>query len=237
MQKIFSRFFLTAATVFSATLMLNACGDDSSSSPTQGAISDQLSSSSVLDTQSSNSEDAPASSETAESSSGAKPASSATSSATPTSSAASSATTAATDWREYCLEVVNKYRATENLKVLALAPEAKQTCTDNQAAADLQSNKAHGHFGDCGEYAQNSAPNITLSWLGTEAKIVDYYLEMMWNEKKLIESGERDPNKDSDYSYIGHYLNMSSTKYSTVSCGFAKSSDGKTGWMNVNFYY
>ena len=59
---------------------------------------------------------------------------------------------------------------------------------------------------------------------------------MMWDEKKLVESGERDPAKDSDYSYIGHYLNMRSTKYTKVACGFATSSDGKTGWLNINFF-
>ena len=47
---------------------------------------------------------------------------------------------------------------------------------------------------------------------------------------------ERDPEKDADYSYIGHYLNMRSTKYTKVACGFATSSDGKTGWLNINFF-
>lgn len=140
------------------------------------------------------------------------------------------------EWRNYCLEVVNKYRATEDLEPLVLAGDEKQKCTDNQSAADLKDGKAHGHFGDCGEFAQNSAPNISLSWLGTEKEIVDYYLESMWNEKKLVESGERDPNNSADFSAIGHYLNMSRKNADTISCGFAKSSDGKTGWMNINFY-
>lgn len=148
----------------------------------------------------------------------------------------SSATAESKDWREECLDIINQYRATEGTKPLTLAPETKQTCTDKQAAADLKSNKAHGHFGDCGEFAQNSGPNINLSWKGTESDIVNYYLKMMWDEKDLITSGKRDPEKKEDYSYIGHYLNMSNTKYSSVACGIAKSSDGKTGWLNINFY-
>lgn len=146
------------------------------------------------------------------------------------------ATSGTSEWREYCLDVINKYRASESKAALTLADESKQSCTDKQAANDLKDNKAHGHFSDCGESAQNSGPNISLSWIGSDSAIVDYYLEMMWDEKKLIESGKRDPNKSEDYSYIGHYLNMSNTKYSSVSCGLAKSSDGKTGWFNVNFY-
>ncbi|MCQ2092985.1 MAG: CAP domain-containing protein [Fibrobacter sp.] len=148
----------------------------------------------------------------------------------------SGASDEATSWRNYCLDVINKYRATENLKPLTLAPETKQTCADKEAAADLKSNKAHGHFGDCGEFAQNSGPNINLSWIKTEKEIVDTYLEMMWDEKKLVESGERNPSKSEDYSYIGHYLNMSSTKYTTVACGIAKNSDRTKGWFNVNFH-
>jgi len=122
------------------------------------------------------------------------------------------------------------------LEPLTLAPEEKQTCTDNQAAADLASNKAHAHFGDCGEGAQNSGPNFNTSWRKTAVEVSDAYLKMMWeDEKALVTSGERDPNKDEDYSYIGHYLNMKGN-YKTVACGIALSEDGKKGWFNVNFF-
>lgn len=122
------------------------------------------------------------------------------------------------------------------MEPLTLAPEEKQTCTDNQAAADLASNKAHGHFGDCGEGAQNSGPNFSTSWQKTAIEVSDAYLKMMWeDEKALVTSGKRDPNKDEDYSYIGHYLNMKGN-YKTVACGIALSEDGKKGWFNVNFF-
>ena len=140
------------------------------------------------------------------------------------------------NWREACLDKINEYRATEGLDPLTLAPEEKQTCTDNQAADDLASNKAHGHFGDCGEGAQNSGPNFNTSWRKTAIEVSDAYLKMMWeDEKALVTSGERDPNKSEDYPYIGHYLNMKGN-YKTVACGIALTEDGKKGWFNVNFF-
>jgi len=140
------------------------------------------------------------------------------------------------NWRQSCLDKINEYRATEGLDPLTLAPEEKQTCTDKEAADDLASNKAHGHFGDCGEGAQNSGPNFNTSWRKTAIEVSDAYLKMMWeDEKALVTSGERDPNKDEDYPYIGHYLNMKGN-YKTVACGIALSEDGKKGWFNVNFF-
>ena len=139
-------------------------------------------------------------------------------------------------WREDCLAKINEYRATENLDPLTLAPEEKRTCTDNQAADDLASNKAHGHFGDCGEGAQNSGPNFSTSWRKTATEATDAFLKMMWeDEKALVISGERDPDKKEDYSYIGHYLNMKGN-YKTVACGIALTEDGKKGWLNINFF-
>ena len=139
-------------------------------------------------------------------------------------------------WREDCLAKINEYRATENLEPLTLAPEEKQTCTDQEAADDLSENKAHGHFGNCGEGAQNSGPNFSTSWRKTATEATDAFLKMMWeDEKALVTSGERDPDKKEDYSYIGHYLNMKGN-YKTVACGIALTEDGKKGWLNINFF-
>lgn len=138
-------------------------------------------------------------------------------------------------WREQCLEIINEYRATENLEPVALADEEKQKCADEQAAADLASNKAHGHFGDCGEWAQNSGPNASMANGRKAADVAKYYLDMMWGEKELVENGERDLDKDEDYPYIGHYKNMRGD-YTKVACGIAVSEDGTTGWFNVNFH-
>ena len=140
-------------------------------------------------------------------------------------------------WREDCLAKINEYRATENLKPLAPASEEKQACADKQSADDLALNKAHGHFKDCGEYAQNSGPNFSTVWGKSASDVAERYLKMMWeDEKNLVTSGERDLEKEEDFPYIGHYKNMRSASYTTVACGIALSADGKKGWLNVNFY-
>ena len=168
------------------------------------------------------------------SSSSEKPAASSSSSAKSSSSAEKSFFSET--WREDCLAKINEYRATENLEPLTLAPEEKQTCTDQEAADDLAENKAHGHFGNCGEGAQNSGPNFSTSWRKTATEATDAFLKMMWeDEKALVTSGERDPDKREDYSYIGHYLNMKGN-YKTVACGIALTEDGKKGWLNINFF-
>lgn len=171
------------------------------------------------------------------SSSSAKEPASSSSAKAPESSSAPESTAASEDWHDYCLEVINAKRATEDLAPLARASKERETCATEQAAADMAMNKGHGNFGNCKESAQNSGPNINPKWYKTEKEIVDAYVNMMWDdEKKLVTSGERDPNKDSDYSYIGHYLNMKNTRYTSVACGIAYSEDGTKAWFNINFY-
>ena len=199
------------------------------------------SSSSKKSTSSSSSEKAAASSSSENSaalSSSAKSSASSSSSAKQSASSSSSAEKSffSETWREDCLAKINEYRATENLEPLTLAPEEKQTCTDQEAADDLAENKAHGHFGNCGEGAQNSGPNFNTSWRKTATEATEAFLKMMWeDEKALVTSGKRDPDKKEDYSYIGHYLNMKGN-YKTVACGIALTEDGKKGWLNINFF-
>ena len=158
------------------------------------------------------------------------------SSATAPASSAAASGFFSENWRQACLDKINEYRATENLDPLTLAPEEKQTCTDKQAGDDLASNKAHGHFGACGEGAQNSGPNFNTSWRKTATEATDAFLKMMWeDEKALVLRGERDPDKKEDYSYIGHYLNMKGN-YKSVACGISLTEDGKKGWLNINFF-
>ena len=140
-------------------------------------------------------------------------------------------------WREECLKLANEYRATEKVAPLTLADDEKQLCAITQAAADMADNKAHGHFKDCGEWAQNSGPDFSTKWMKNATYAVQYYIKMMWeDEKALVTSGQRDPNKDEDYRYIGHYLNMRKASYTKLACGIAVSADGKKGWFNMNFY-
>ena len=240
------------AVIASLALALFGCSDDDgvsannhivlTSSSSIHAPGRNLSSSSAKVVSSSSAKVASSSSVKTASSSSAKPASSSSVKTPASSSAKAPSSSAATNsffsdnWRQACLDKINEYRATENLAPLTLAPEAKQTCTDKEAADDLAANKAHGHFGDCGEFAQNSGPNFNTSWRKTAIEVSDSYLKMMWeDEKALVTSGERDPKKDEDYPYIGHYLNMKGN-YKTVACGIALTADGKKGWFNVNFF-
>lgn len=140
-------------------------------------------------------------------------------------------------WRDECLKLANEYRATEGVAPLTLADDDKQLCAITQAAADMADNAPHGHFRDCDEWAQNSGPNFSTSWKSNATAAAQYYIKMMWeDEKELVTSGQRDPNKDEDYSYIGHYLNMRKASYTKLACGIAISADGTKGWFNMNFY-
>ncbi len=141
-------------------------------------------------------------------------------------------------WRDECLKLANEYRATEGVAPLVLADDDVQYCTIQQAAADMEENKAHGHSRMCGIGAQNSGPNFSTSWKKNATAAVQYYIKAMWeDEKALVTSGQRDPDKDEDYQYIGHYLNMRNSAYTKLSCGIAISADGKKGWFNMNFYW
>lgn len=140
------------------------------------------------------------------------------------------------DWRDSCLEIINEYRATENLGPLSRASDEKQACTDKQAADDLASESPHGHFLACGEGAQNTGPNVRMYESQSYTDYAQMYLKMMWeDEKALVASGEADPDNEDDYPKIGHYLNMKDN-FKTVACGFAVSPDGKKGWLNINFF-
>jgi hypothetical protein len=141
-------------------------------------------------------------------------------------------------WRDECLRLANEYRATEGVAPLVLADDSVQLCTIRQAAADLAENTPHGHTKMCGIGAQNSGPNFSTTWKTSATEAVKYYIKMMWeDEKALVTSGERDPDKDEDYKFIGHYLNMRNSAYTKLACGIAISEDGKKGWFNMNFYW
>ena len=241
-----AKYATCAAFAFAMSCVVSGCSEGSSVTYVENTYNyDDLSSSSVKKVSSSSEKTARSSSSsqkpTNSSSSETVAASSSSEKSTSSSSSEKSSSSAektffSATWREDCLAKINEYRATENLEPLTLAPEEKQTCTDQEAADDLAENKAHGHFGNCGEGAQNSGPNFNTSWRKTATEATDAFLKMMWeDEKALVVSGERDPDKKEDYSYIGHYLNMKGN-YKTVACGIALTEDGKKGWLNINFF-
>lgn len=119
---------------------------------------------------------------------------------------------------QLCVDTINMYRST-----LKLAPYARWTdgeaCAQSQAKSDSASGKAHGAFGQCSELAQNECPN----WPGPPEQIVKNCLAQMWAE-----------GPGSDFNTHGHYINMSSTQYTKVACGFFQKPDGKY-WVVQDF--
>ncbi len=119
--------------------------------------------------------------------------------------------------RQACVDRINAFRATLQLPPLMRWTE-QEACTDGQARSDSQSGDAHGAFGDCDEHAQNECPG----WKSID-ETIQGCLQDMWDE------GPGEP-----YSEHGHFLNMSSTEYSQVSCGFYETPDGEV-WAIQNF--
>lgn len=111
--------------------------------------------------------------------------------------------------RTTCLDEINKYRAT-----LSLPPyvgwTSAETCVDGEAKKDSETGTAHSAFGSCGESAQNECPG----WPGPPQTLIVDCLKMMWAEGP------------GDFAAHGHYINMSSTSYTSVSCGFYQTPSG-----------
>jgi hypothetical protein len=122
------------------------------------------------------------------------------------------------DPAQLCVDTINMYRAT-----LSLTPykrwSAEESCADDQALSDSKSGSAHGAFNMCGEQAQNECPG----WPGPPKSMITGCLQMMWGE-----------GPGADFSTHGHYINMSSTTYTKVSCGFNTLTDGSV-WATQDF--
>jgi hypothetical protein len=119
---------------------------------------------------------------------------------------------------QLCVDTINMYRAT-----LGLAPYARWTggesCASDEAAMDAMSGQAHGAFGMCGESAQNECPG----WPGPPDAMIEDCLALMWDE-----------GPGENFEEHGHYINMSSTSYEEVACGFAVTDSGAV-WSVQNF--
>lgn len=105
-----------------------------------------------------------------------------------------------------CVDTINMYRATIGLAPLQRWSDAED-CSDAECVSDGNSGTPHGAFGMCGESAQNECPG----WPGPPADMITGCLELMWNE-----------GPGEDFNAHGHYINMSSTDYTKVACGFAE---------------
>ena len=110
------------------------------------------------------------------------------------------------------------YRATLGLHPTRAGPTPSQ-CSGDEALSDSMTGQAHGAFGSCGEWAQNECPG----WPGPAEAMITDCLAAMWAE-----------GPGADFNAHGHYINMSSTDYAMVSCGFEVAGDGSI-WAVQNF--
>ncbi len=120
-------------------------------------------------------------------------------------------------YRVECLNKINDWRAGEGKPALARW-EDNEECADGASKKEYEENSAHASFGDCGEWAQNLCPGY-----GSLDRVINNCLQAMWDE------GPGEP-----FSAHGHYINMSSTKYSKVACGFYTDPQGKV-WHIQDF--
>jgi hypothetical protein len=119
---------------------------------------------------------------------------------------------------QLCVDTINMYRATLDLPPYQRWIEA-EVCSGEEAESDSMTGMAHGAFGQCGEWAQNECPG----WPGPPEALLDGCLAAMWAE------GPGEPFEEH-----GHYINMSSTQYTKVACGFFQTGQGDY-WAIQNF--
>jgi hypothetical protein len=118
-----------------------------------------------------------------------------------------------------CVTAINNYRATLSLPAYTEWTDG-ETCASGEAQSDSASGKAHGAFGTCSESAQDECPG----WPGDDLDTsITGCLKQMWAE-----------GPGTDFSTHGHYINMSSSKYTQVACGFFVTSSGDL-WAVQNF--
>ncbi|WP_437675076.1 hypothetical protein [Sorangium sp. So ce131] len=119
---------------------------------------------------------------------------------------------------ELCVDTINRHRATLGLPPLGRWVEA-ESCSDRESESDGNTGQAHGAFGACDERAQNECPG----WGGPAESMIVPCLQLMWDE-----------GPGEDFEKHGHYINMSSTSYTEVACGFHTFADGSV-WAVQNF--
>ena len=126
--------------------------------------------------------------------------------------------------RQACVDRINGFRATMSLMPLERWTD-NEPCTDQQSEQDAISGQAHGAFGMCNEFGQNTCPG----WPSTDAIVMDC-LQQMWDEgpPPML------PCAGDCFQAHGHYLNMSNTTYTKVACGFYRMNDGRI-WSNHNY--
>jgi len=117
-----------------------------------------------------------------------------------------------------CVDTVNQYRQSQRLPPVGRWLMA-EGCTSAEARDSAASGQPHGAFGRCGELAQNVCP----AWSGTADQVTGPCIQSMWNE-----------GPGGDFATHGHYLNLTSTRFTRVACGYFTTPQGST-WAVLNF--
>jgi hypothetical protein len=128
---------------------------------------------------------------------------------------------------QLCVDTINGYRATRGLPPYQRW-SANEPCVGQEAETDGTMMIAHYSFGHthmCGGYGQDECPYYASNPLDSPG--ITECLALMWAEKDKAECSGCDA---CDFPYqgctscsfeaCGHFLNMKSSAFSMVACGF-----------------
>jgi hypothetical protein len=135
-----------------------------------------------------------------------------------TTTSGSTSSGGSSDAAQICVDTINQLRDTQGLPPYARWTDGED-CASQEAESDSKSGTPHGAFGMCGEFAQNECPG----WPSPKEQSIVGCLMQMWAE-----------GPGSDFATHGHYINMTSTSYTMVACGFYELGDGSF-WAAQNF--
>lgn len=130
----------------------------------------------------------------------------------------SSTGSGSTDAAQLCVDTINQLRSTMDLPAYERWTDGED-CAGQEASMDSDSGTAHGAFGMCMEFAQDECPG----WPGPPENMIVGCLMQMWAE-----------GPGDDFATHGHFINMSSTQYTKVACGYHVLGDSSV-WAAQNF--
>jgi hypothetical protein len=125
--------------------------------------------------------------------------------------------TASADPHSACVDRINEFRATVGRPRYTRWVQ-QEACADDQARQGAVSGDAHSAFSQCGESAQNACPGYD-----SIEETLGSCLDRMWAE-----------GPGTDFETHGHYMNMSSSEYAEVACGFHTTAEGSV-WAVQDF--
>ncbi|MFO0755017.1 MAG: CAP domain-containing protein [Byssovorax sp.] len=122
------------------------------------------------------------------------------------------------DPAQRCVDVINQYRASAQLPPLSRWI-FNESCVNAEARDAAATGQPHGAFGRCTELAQNVCP----AWAGPADRMIAPCIQSQWAE-----------GPGGDFAAHGHYLNLSSPRYTKVACGYFTAPNGQV-WAVQDF--